>query len=420
MEIAFMLAGLLVFAGHLLEVLFRRTQIPDVLWLVLIGLFIGPTLGLLHPSDLGKVGFFLAKLALIVILFEGGADMHIEFLRGSLRSAFMLGMLGFAVFACVCGVVGGVLLDLSPLEAALFGSILGATSAIVVIPIIRGLKVSKNAETLLIVESVLADVVCIVVTLALLDAYVSGKDVHIGRLVGDILTSFVMASIIGALGGVVWSYLLTRVKQFPHTTVTTIAFLLFLYGFCEILGYSGAISSLAFGFTLGNVQNMPMRVFREYVRFKPVELDRIDKMFFGELSFLLKVFFFVYLGISMFFNSLFVLGVGALLTVLMLVARILLVKLILGRSSSAKDAAVISVMVPRGLVPAVLVLILIEKGVEKAIIFQEVVFSVILISILLTTVMVLLMEYMGSVYAVYVWFFRTLRFPFFSGRAGRS
>ena len=67
-----LLVGILVFVAHFLSQLFRKTNIPDVLMLMLLGILVGPALGLVSPSDFGKVGSVLSTIALVVILFESG------------------------------------------------------------------------------------------------------------------------------------------------------------------------------------------------------------------------------------------------------------------------------------------------------------------------------------------------------------
>lgn len=48
--------GIMVFLSHFLSLSFKRTNIPDVLVLMLVGLVLGPVLGLINASDFGKTG----------------------------------------------------------------------------------------------------------------------------------------------------------------------------------------------------------------------------------------------------------------------------------------------------------------------------------------------------------------------------
>jgi hypothetical protein len=56
MSTTILFIGLAVFLAHFLALQFRRTNIPDVLVLVLLGIVIGPVLGWWQPEDFGKIG----------------------------------------------------------------------------------------------------------------------------------------------------------------------------------------------------------------------------------------------------------------------------------------------------------------------------------------------------------------------------
>lgn len=58
--------GLVVFLAHFLALQFRRTNVPDVLVLVLVGIVVGPLLGIVQPDDFGKLGSVIATIALVV------------------------------------------------------------------------------------------------------------------------------------------------------------------------------------------------------------------------------------------------------------------------------------------------------------------------------------------------------------------
>ena len=83
MEIAatMIAVGLLVFSAHLFSGLFQRTRIPDVIPLVAIGLLIGPILRIVPTETFGKVGDVFTTIALIIILFEGGAGIKTFFIE---------------------------------------------------------------------------------------------------------------------------------------------------------------------------------------------------------------------------------------------------------------------------------------------------------------------------------------------------
>ena len=77
----FIITGLLIFSAHVFSALFSKRRVPDVLFLVGIGIIIGPVLGWVTPDTLGGIGSIFASITLVFILFDSGVDMHIDDLR---------------------------------------------------------------------------------------------------------------------------------------------------------------------------------------------------------------------------------------------------------------------------------------------------------------------------------------------------
>ena len=92
MNIAIVIAfiGIMVFLSHILAEVFSRTKIPDVLSLFLLGVFIGPVLNLVMPSDFGAVGPIFTTVTLIVMLFESGIGLHVYEILRTMRPAVSL------------------------------------------------------------------------------------------------------------------------------------------------------------------------------------------------------------------------------------------------------------------------------------------------------------------------------------------
>ena len=89
--------GLLIFAAHLFTQIFSRRRIPDVLFLILIGLLIGPIFKWISPESLGNAGSIFSGITLVTILFESGTRLSFSNLRDSFKGAFRLMSLNFIV-----------------------------------------------------------------------------------------------------------------------------------------------------------------------------------------------------------------------------------------------------------------------------------------------------------------------------------
>lgn len=383
--------GILVFLAHLFTGIFSRTRIPDVILLIFIGICVGPVLGLASPSLFGEVGPVFTTITLIIILFESGLALRLSMLRVALGGAMALAPLSF--FSTMAVVAGFAiwLTDLEVLPAFILGAIVGSTSEAVVIPLVRQLKIKEETSTLLSVESSVNDVLSIVITMALVQAYVVGK-FEIASVSGDLIASFLVALVFGIIGALVWSVLLNRIHAIKNAMFTTPAFVFVIYGIVETLGFSGAIAALAFGVIIGNIETIRIPIFKSWAVKEPVGLNQAEKIFFSEVAFLLKTFFFIYLGISLELISSWLIIVGLILTVVAFALRIPAVKLSIRQALGTKDLSVMAVMVPKGLAAVVLASIPLQQGVPGGEIIKNVTYGIVLFSIVITSILVLLLE----------------------------
>jgi cell volume regulation protein A len=384
--------GLLVFLAHLFVALFERTRVPDVLYLILIGVIVGPVLGIVGPEDFGKVGGVFTTIALVVILFEAGLELSVESLRSSYRTTLIITVASFVtMFVTTSALVHWV--AAVPLSSALFvGAVLATPAPAVVIPLIRQLGLDQSTRTTLTLESPLGEALGIIVALTVLSS-IRATQVQVGHMIGQLLSSFLFAILIGGVGGFFWSMLLHKVRQLRHAIFTTPSFIIILFGITEFLGYSGAMAALTFGVTLGNVGTLDFPWLSKRFKFTPLVHNEIEKSFFGEIVFLIKTFFFVYLGLSVRFTDYSVLGIALLLSAALLVARALSSRISTSKSTTAaRDASVIAVMIPRGTAAAVLASIPLQLGMEGGNLIQNLVYTVVVISIVLTALLLLLLE----------------------------
>lgn len=382
-----LLIGVLVFVAHFLTQLFRKTHIPDVLLLILLGMLAGPVLDLVSPSDFGKVGSVLSTIALVVILFESGTSLNLKVLRDSLGTTGKLTLVCFALSMAIVAVVGHIMLDLPWISAVTLGAILGGTASAVVIPIVTALKLSEKPTTVLVLESALTDVLCILGVFALLQADVQGG-VDAGRLVGSVLAALVFAMLIGVLGGFGWLLVLRRVRDFPNTISSTVAYAFIVYGITEALGFSGAIASLAFGITLSNYEMLGMSHIKLLAGKKITPLTDMELLFYSEAVFLLKTFFFVYLGISIHFGAEELVLVAMIMVGALFIMRLVVTRYTVGDGFTPRDAAITSMMGPKGLAAAVLATVPVQQDMIGGEIMRDTTYMVVLISIVLCALLV--------------------------------
>lgn len=407
------LIGGLVFLAHLFEFIFSRTRIPDVLWLLLIGVALGPASHLLSPAAFGVVGPAFVAITLVLILFESGLSLQWARLRRALPGTLALSSFSFVGEALVLGAAAWGLSPLGAFRSFLLGAILAGNSPTVIVPLAKGLGLEARTRDILFLESAFGDVISIVLALALLDFHANGW----GRwpITGaHFLLGFGAAVLIGGIGGVAWSMALRKTRGLQNPMFTTPAFVFVLYGGAELLHANGAIAALAFGVVLANIGDRTRRaanspqaasvgaaptkggpsaiqaILRGTV--PAVGLNEAEMVFLGEIIFLLKTFFFVYIGLSIRFTDLGWLLFGGLLTLMLLIPRIPAVALTLRHRASTRDASMAACMVPKGLAAAVLAELLVQQQVAGAQTLQSIVYAVIFFGVVITSILVFLVN----------------------------
>ena len=378
MEVPYLFAGIgtIILLGFLGSLLFERTKVPDILILIFIGLFLGPIMGsfgyeVIPGSTLAAIAPIFSALALVIILFDGGLNLNLEKTVQKFGLAMVHTSIAFIGTMFVTAMICFYFLEMDVIIGLLLGCILGGVSSAVVIPIMSSANVKEDTKVLLTLESVLTDVLCIVTALILIEILIGGN-LDTGDMIQQLLTSFVLAAFIAFLFGVLWLWVLKRLEGKPFSFMITIAALLVLYAMTEFIHVSGAIAALVFGLVLSNKDEIAriLKIKGSFI------FDEHIKQFHSEVSFLIRTFFFVYLGIT------FVFSIGAdsfanlagfipppianePIYVFVLLMSIIFVGMLITRyiaatvtvklqPESKEDKSYIYAMIPRGLAAAVL------------------------------------------------------------------
>lgn len=385
-------AGLIYFAGHLLTHFFERSKIPDVLLLIIIGIVAGPITGVMTVERIGYAGNLFTQFALIIILFEGGLDIELATLVRSARRSMVMSTAFFAVSALTVGVIMRFGFDYSPMASAVTGFICGGTSAAVVIPLLGMIRASKKVSAMLVIESALTDVLCIVFTIGVLQSIDSGE-FKVWRIVYTLLMSLIVASVVGVVCGIIWLRIIDWIRGFSNTQFATCFAMFVIYGVTELVGLSGAISALAFGIIIGNAKIIARKMYNLYLTSSPVGvLTDAEKKLYEELAFLVKIFFFLYLGMSIPFESSGIVLIALTIVAALFALRPLCAVFLMGSNVTAHDKSIGSVMLPKGLAAAVLAGLPSQYGMVEGGDIQAVTFHVVLYSIIATSVLIPLIE----------------------------
>lgn len=407
------IAGI-VFLGFLSEIIFKKTNIPDVLLLIIVGIIIGPVLKWIHPSQIETGAELFTTFALIYILFQGSINIDFKVLLKSLSKTFNLTVLSF-LFTVIVTTIIAKLLGYPLILSILIGSILGGTSSAVVIPLVNNVEIRTKYGLVLSLESAISDVLCIVGTITILEIIQTGQFVASG-VFRSVLSSFSLALVTGMILGFIWMVLMDKYEYLAKSYMVTIAVVMGIYAFIESpwVKASGAIGILAFGLVLGNskifltIKEKNEGEDEEELKTIRNVLSNTAKSFFQEISFFVKTFFFVYLGILMDFSNPDIFVYGAILTLGIYLIRPLVIKMVFNKDKAeSKEITLLEILIPKGLAAAVLAQVAVQSGVlgDSSSNFVSTILSVVLLSIVLTSTLIFLTE--KNLFKGFFWFLKT-------------
>ena len=396
--------------GFIGNYIFNRTQIPSIVWLLLFGLIVGAffkveTLQATYPELLMTISSFFGAIAIVIILFDGGINTDIfQLFRGAPRG-LLLTVSGFCLsfLATMFIVVGLDAVGIFNIQGdsfvvgAVLGAIIGGTSSPIVIPLANRLRnLQERTKMVTSIESILTDPLCIVVVFAISYMVFVVGEINLGLGIGNLVKTFSVGIVLGLTLGFIWLFIMNKVRKEQFSYVLTLAVVFLVYSFTAlIVGIgeggegAGAIACLMFGLVLGNGKKVLKMI--KYPG-KGFEMDDETKQFHSLTSFVIRTFFFVYLGIIVSFQKIDFILMGIIILLALLGVRYLAVYISTYRASFEKDdKQTMIVMMPRGLAAAILAIKFGPDFVNEYMpgyegFFQDVAFVVILGTAIITTV----------------------------------
>ncbi|MFH1100939.1 MAG: cation:proton antiporter [Methanobacteriota archaeon] len=409
--------GVIMVLGFIGNYIFNKTQIPSIIWLLFFGLAVGFFFNIrsdVNPTVLQSFSEFVGAVTIVIILFDGGitTDLH-QLFRGAPRGLLM-SVVGF-VFSIVGSLVvvvalsaSGVLalsLENSVIVGVVLGAVIGGTSGPIVIPLAGRLKnLEAKTKTVLSIESIVTDILCIVVVLAIVYMVTFGGGINLGVGIKNLVSTFSVGAVLGFVLGLVWLPIMQKVRSIEFSYILTLAIVFLVYSLTTLLigveeggSGAGAISCLVFGLVLGNGKKVLTMM--DYSG-DGYDMDQQTKQFHSLISFIIRTFFFVYLGIIASFQKIEFVIIGVVIVFVLFGLRYLAVRVSTYKGGFAlDDQQTMMVMLPRGLAAAILASlygpILIQHlmpNVEEFF-FGDIAFVVILGTVLICTIGISLISY---------------------------
>lgn len=347
------LASSILVVSYFFGLIAKRTNIPSVLLLILLGIGMSEylkTFGI-SSNDLMPILRTLGIIGLIMIVLEAAMDLKISKDKYALIGKSFVAAL--VILLLTASAISGIIVMLyktSFLSGLLYGAPLAIISSAIIIPSVENM--AQNKKEFIIYESAFSDIFGIMTfyfALNLLQSDDSGTVVMLSFLLNLVL-SFVVA--------IASSYIIVFFfKDLKSTSrlFLLVAILFIIYSGSELLNLYPLIIVLGFGLSLANHEGF-FRVLRN--TYNPKTKDSIVKikeefqLITSETAFVLRTFFFVVFGMAINLSSLVSINVFMISVVVLLaiyLSRFVILKVLLKDGIMPELA-----LAPRGLLTILL------------------------------------------------------------------
>lgn len=187
----------------------QKIKLPRIIGMLVTGIVLGPyVLDLLEPSIL-SISSELRQMALIIILIKAGLSLDLADLKKVGRPAIMMAFVPASFEILAFFLFAPHILDITRMEAAVMGAVLGAVSPAVVVPRMVQLMDMKYGTSKSIPQLILAGASCddifVIVLFSTFVNMTQGGSANLLDFV-NIPVSIVLGVILGAVAG----YLLSQ------------------------------------------------------------------------------------------------------------------------------------------------------------------------------------------------------------------
>ncbi|TAN03889.1 MAG: sodium:proton antiporter [Rhodanobacteraceae bacterium] len=247
---------LLLVVGFLAQWLAWRLRLPAILFLLLIGIVVGPATGLFDPDKaLGDFLFPTVSLAVALILFEGSMTLRFSELRGiggAVHGMVTYGaVLALLMLAAAAHWIAGVSWQI----AFLFGALTCVTGPTVITPMLRTLRPNARIASALRWEGIVLDPLGALFAVLVFEAIASHQQGHslavFGATIG--IGAGIGLAVAAALGFLLYRQMIPEYLQAYGTLIAVLgAFTLSN----KLAHESGLVAVTLMGITLGNLKHV--------------------------------------------------------------------------------------------------------------------------------------------------------------------
>ena len=260
----------LVMLSILLGLITSRAGMPLLLIFLAVGMLAGEDGPGGIQFDNHQVSFWIANIALAVILLDGGLRTPMTIFRVALKPAMVLSTLGVLLTCILVAFFASMVFGFPFALALLFGAIVSSTDAAAVFGLLKnlGLKLNERVEATLEIESGINDPLAIFLTIlaiSMLTNNVSSVDQidwvgTLSMLVQQAGVGVALAYLWGkGFGRIVHRLKIESSHNHGLNALLVLAAGLGIFGLSTLLGGSGFLSIYIFGLVLGNNKKRLMK-----------------------------------------------------------------------------------------------------------------------------------------------------------------
>jgi cell volume regulation protein A len=368
--VSLLIGGTILLVGFAAHLAFQRYHIPDFLVLIVLGTILGqlpiPPFGPGLLSSLSSLLPLFLQLTVAFILFEGGLSLKLRQTGRALGPLIAHIVGSFALTLVLVWFLGTRVFGLGDTGALVFAAAIAGPSASMALSFGTRMHLSERAEAGVVLEGVLTNVMTVMAVLYL----IQGVGVGTGASLIAYSAGAAGAAAFAAAVGVVWRLTTQRLSGKEFLYIASLAVAVVVYAVTQgLLLENGAVAVFVFGVILGYRRRMTVEEqIDEFVGVFSRPAERL-RGFQSEITFALRTFFFVYLGLLLVseWGGFETLLAGALVTLAFVAGRAP-TALAAGRvlRLPRREQRVLIASMGRGMTDVILVLLAVESGILPA------------------------------------------------------
>lgn len=284
--------GIILAAGTVSSFLASKLRIPDVAIFLLIGILLGPNcLGWIHIAADSTINQLILIFGSSYILFDGGASLKLNVLKGVWITITTISTLGVLLTAALTAWLASQLLHIPYLLALLLGSVIASTDPATLVPVFKQIKVKARVAQTVMSESAFNDAMGAILTFTVLALIQGTSSFSLSNTLSALGWQILFGIVTGAALGYAAIILIAHTKYAflaEHAPTVTLMAVLAAYLGADGFQASGFMAVFVFGMMIGNKETFGFSM-------SATDHEKLDD-FVITTAFIMRTFIFILLG----------------------------------------------------------------------------------------------------------------------------